>query len=380
MGAGWGFVVFFEGGYVAGDRGGGDLEVPGDLIVGEAIGEALGHGVAFGVGEDGGAAGAAFSVSFEPGGDFDFVAVKQAAGDDGDDVVPGVGVGPAHLGAELVAFGAGEGGMELGGFFGDVGFKVVAKVEVHERADGEEDGSAGLLAGGAAPSPAPEAWKLALGQVGSEGGGVAGDFKQGRGNVWVGRAFAVERRDAQKCLLEVVGKEVDQRFPEVAPDRLGGLKLVGATVEGDLAVEAFNERDSAVGTVLVLEAANAVKPALTALDGFADAMGEDAEALGEDFQLGAGEIGTERTAEFAEEVPGDDHAMGEAALGVGVMRFDTDVLERESAVVGAESDGPFAEGTVKLGLGPAREALAEEIGVGIEAGADGGPGIEEGFG
>jgi len=68
-----------------------DAEFSGDLGVGEVLEEEWFDFVALGGGAVLGAAGSGeLALALEEGGDLDFVAVEEAGGDEGDDVVPSV--------------------------------------------------------------------------------------------------------------------------------------------------------------------------------------------------------------------------------------------------------------------------------------------------
>jgi hypothetical protein len=107
-------VLFVEAFDVAVDGGVTDSEGLRDVVVALAFEEeVLDLLAAFaGFAEEGGAVGA-FAGLFVPGGGWDFVAVEEAGGDVGDEVVPGV-AGEAGVVLDVVAGVAGEGGGECG--------------------------------------------------------------------------------------------------------------------------------------------------------------------------------------------------------------------------------------------------------------------------
>lgn len=173
----------------------------------------------------GAAGGGEFALAFEEFGDLDFVAVEEAGGDEGDDVVPGVLGGPGDAAADLVALVAGEGGEGLGGVavvVGEVAIEIVPDADGQGNGGGEEEEAGGLATAGAAPSPAPEAVRDA-GIGGGRARGVrfveydgvvlvvgVGGGEPGSGDVGVPLGDAVDH------LLEVFGDGEGEVVPPCA--------------------------------------------------------------------------------------------------------------------------------------------------------------------
>jgi hypothetical protein len=146
-------------------------------------------------------------------------------------------------------------------------------------------------------------------------------------------------------------------------------------VEGAVAGD---EGDAAPAVVLVGEALDAALAEVAATDDGADGVVGDAEALGHLGDQVVGEVGFDGAVEVMEEGDVDLDGVG-LEVGGGVVGDHGGAHGGEAAVVGAEGDGPFAQGALEAGGVAAGEAGLELVGVGVEVGFEVVPGGQEDF-
>jgi hypothetical protein len=334
-------------------------ELAGDLAVGAAFEDEVEDGHSAWAGRCEFAVAGAFSFALIPGGFGDFVAEEQAAGEVGDDGVPGAVVG-ASGGGDLVAESAGEEGgrrrevVEVIAEFArgmrhgtrDKEGGGIAAEEVEEGARGQrvEDSAGWFFAGGAEPAPAAEAhFFIAFGSSLGVEGGVVGFADNG--------------------LFEVVGDHVGEELPEGAPE------LVGALVEGWAGgVEGFPGVDKGNGVAAVFSA-EAFDEAFGVEAGPAGAQeggGGDAKLfadVGDEFAPG---VGADRAAIFSEGVG----LNGDLVLDRFIRMFrmiqihrvlgrDDPMHRRDPPVRRADGDAPGADGAGEEGAAAAGEAAGQ---------------------